>query len=82
MVYRPNERGGIETVDQLLAYVREELRSIAKESSETTTLELRLIYAAPTRPREGMLVAADGTSWNPGGGKGIYAYLGGAWVKL
>lgn len=37
---------------------------------------------APTKPREGMIYGADGTNWNPGTGKGIYAYYGGAWVKL
>lgn len=39
-------------------------------------------FAAPAKPRPGMLVNADGTSWNPGGGAGMYQYLGGAWVKL
>ena len=38
--------------------------------------------AAPARPREGLIVFADGTEWNPGGGKGAYQYLSGAWVKL
>lgn len=45
--------------------------------------QLRTLYAAPAKPREGMVVKADGTTWNPGGtGAGIYAYVGGAWVKL
>lgn len=38
--------------------------------------------AAPARPREGMTANADGTNWNPGGGAGLYQYLGAAWVKL
>lgn len=38
--------------------------------------------AAPKRPREGLIVNANGTTWNPGGGAGLYQYLGGAWVKL
>lgn len=37
---------------------------------------------APAKPREGMLVVADGTNWNPGSGKGAYEYLNGAWHKL
>ena len=37
---------------------------------------------APKKPREGMIVIADGTNWNPGSGKGAYEYKSGAWVKL
>lgn len=39
-------------------------------------------YVAPDKPREGMLRFADGTSWNPGSGRGLYQYVSGAWVKL
>ena len=40
-------------------------------------------FAAPKRPREGMVAnASGGTGWHPGGGAGLYQYLGGAWVKL
>ena len=39
-------------------------------------------YVAPTKPREGDLRLADGTSWNPGSGAGFYGYYGSAWVKL
>ena len=38
--------------------------------------------AAPAKPREGMIVVADGTNWNPGSGKGAYEYKSGSWVKL
>lgn len=39
-------------------------------------------YVAPTRPREGDFVFADGTTWDPGSGRGLYQYVSGAWVKL
>ena len=45
-------------------------------------VQLKVRYTEPTRPREGMVVHADGTSWNPGGGKGFYGYTSGAWAKL
>jgi hypothetical protein len=38
--------------------------------------------AAPVKPREGQIVVADGTNWNPGAGKGAYEYRSGAWAKL
>ena len=34
------------------------------------------------KPRDGDIRYADGTNWNPGGGIGIYAYIGGSWTKL
>lgn len=82
MVYVPSVKPSISTLDELRVYLEEELKKLADESAETTALELRPIYAAPTRPREGMIVSADGVSWNPGAGAGAYEYKGGAWVKL
>lgn len=44
---------------------------------------LEVHHSVPVRPREGMVVFADGTDWNPGGGGiGVYAYHGAAWNKL
>ena len=43
---------------------------------------LDTLNAVPIRPREGMVVKANGTTWNPGAGAGVYAYVGAAWVKL
>ena len=39
-------------------------------------------YVAPAKPREGLVVLADGVSFNPGAGAGFYGYRGGAWRKL
>jgi hypothetical protein len=47
-----------------------------------TEVKLQVLTAPPEKPREGWLVRADGTAWNPGAGAGVYTYLGGAWVKL
>ena len=45
-------------------------------------LMLEMQYVAPTKFRDGMVVLADGTQWDPGSGAGVYAYYGSAWVKL
>ena len=38
--------------------------------------ELQVVrYAAPPKPREGTFVFADGTTWNPGSGRGLYQYV-------
>lgn len=45
-------------------------------------LQLDTLYAAPKKYREGTLVKADGTSWNPGSGAGVYCYRAAAWRFL
>ena len=48
-----------------------------------TELRLIVLHAAPERPREGVIVCADGTDWAPDvNGPGVFAYLGAAWVRL
>lgn len=81
MAYVPGSRA-IYGLDDLRLYVDEELTRLAKELGETTALENRPVSVAPTRPREGMIVFADGTSWDPGNGAGSYEYIGGVWRPL
>lgn len=71
-----------ESFDDLSAFLSRELQRIAESQSETIAVELRPIFAPPQNPREGMIVFADGVTWNPGAGAGSYEYRGGAWVKL
>jgi hypothetical protein len=68
----------------LRAWLADQLRRIADELSapSVTRLNLAQMNAAPTKYRDGDIVYADGTNWNPGSGQGIYARYGGAWVKL
>lgn len=40
------------------------------------------LYVAPKKPREGLTVKADGVSFNPGAGAGLYQYRSGAWVLV
>lgn len=82
MPYVPTAMPPVESLEALRAYVEEELRSIAREMSETVAVDLRPVFVAPTRPRNGMIVYADGTTWNPGAGEGVYARENGVWVKL
>jgi len=64
------------------AYLEQELLAISRTFAEVTELELRPIFAPPQKPRDGMIVYADGTTWNPGAGEGPYSYVNGAWVKM
>jgi hypothetical protein len=60
-----------------------ELQDLVRALNEPQAfLQLQVLNVAPAKPRDGMVAVADGTNWNPGGGAGIYARIGGAWVKL
>lgn len=41
-----------------------------------------VVYAPPPKPRAGMRRYADGTSWNPGSGAGLYRFDGADWKFL
>ena len=46
-------------------------------------LRLGVRTAAPSNPQSGDVVYADGTSWDPGSGEGIYRYsVAGSWVFI
>lgn len=63
--------------------MQQELQNISRainEGNEFVLLEMR--YAAPAKPRDGMVVLADGTTWNPGSGGGFYGYRAGSWRFL
>lgn len=78
----PAPRGA--TVDELAFYVQEQLEILSAllQGMNVTAIQLAVLNVAPTRPREGLVVFADGTNWNPGSGKGVYVYASSAWVKL
>ncbi len=82
MVYYPSRPASITDLESLWRYIDEELNHISREFGEMSTVELRASNAEPAKPREGMLVYADGVNWDPGSGTGVYVYSGGAWVKL
>jgi hypothetical protein len=83
MAYSPKSPPTITTLSELRDYVEDELQQLAVElESASRVVLLEVVNAAPVKPREGMLVYADGTHFNPGSGRGTYEYRGGAWVKL
>lgn len=61
----------------------EEFSKIA-QAMETADpfLFLDTLYAAPKKYREGMICKADGTTWNPGSGAGVYCFRAGSWRFL
>lgn len=82
MTYNPARISDIAGVEELRRYVEEELEKISKEFNETIALDLRTVHQEPKRPREGMIVSADGSDWNPGAGGGAYEFVGGVWRRV
>jgi hypothetical protein len=69
--------------DGISAYLSSELQAIARAfTSQVPFIYLQTVNVAPTKPRVGLCVLADGTHWNPGSGAGVYCYRGGAWTFL
>jgi hypothetical protein len=82
MPYSPQPATGIRNPEELRQWLEDELRNIALAINEMQVIDLRPIFREPDRIRDGMLIFADGVSFNPGAGAGTYERRGGAWVKL
>jgi len=83
MGYTPLSPSGLNDLDGVRSWVEGELLAIAQADTDKTQIPLQPIYVAPDKPRDGMIVYADGTHFNPTGeGAGTYEYSGGAWRKF
>lgn len=67
---------------EISAWAFRELMRISAVMEIALARNVEFYNHPPAKPREGMIVGADGTNWNPGSGKGIYAYYSGAWNYL
>lgn len=81
-IYTPQKAPEAQDIPSLMQWVEQEFLAIQQSMQETRELELRPSFAEPSKPREGMIVYADGTLWNPGSGEGPYVYRNGVWVAL
>ena len=67
---------------ELPRYLYDELLKIQAAIQSLADGHLDVSYAAPSKPRDGDIRYADGTTWNPGSGKGMYRYNGSTWTLL
>lgn len=67
---------------KVLEYVRRELEKLQETVTALKFHQLEPLHAEPERYRDGMVVYADGTDWDPGSGEGIYARYASAWHFL
>jgi hypothetical protein len=63
-------------------WLQKELEEISKNFNLQDLVQLATLGAPPAKPRNGMIVYANGSTWNPGGGEGYYGFRAGAWRKL
>lgn len=70
-------------VAALPSFLQQEFANVAQgASSAVESVRFRVLYAQPEKYAQGDVVYADGTTWNPGAGEGLYLRTSGAWVKL
>lgn len=82
-MYQPKYPPASPDVKALAQYVNDELQSVAQAQSDNVDfLQLNVLNKSPNKPRDGMVIVADGVNFNPGAGAGIYARIAGSWVKL
>jgi len=63
--------------------VEKEFERVERSLNEPLdVLYLRELYAEPTPLKNGLVAYADGTTWNPGSGRGVYIYKGSTWTLL
>ncbi len=67
---------------QGVVYLADRLQQIYAALKNLEAALFKFRAAAPEKPREGDLAAADGTNWNPGAGKGLYEYVDSLWAPL
>lgn len=74
----------ISDVNVLRRYLGEELEKVSNVVMQLAAGHFDVSYAPPPKPRLGDVRLADGTTWNPGSGRGFYWYddVGGVWTFL
>lgn len=82
MYSRVRYQGSTDDGAAVVDWIMGELESIEASFFDLDMILLVEQHVAPSKPRIGMTVLADGTDWNPGSGEGVYTYYNGAWRKL
>ena len=82
MAYLPTQCPPVTSLDELRRWVQDEFFHLAQSLTVVDGVTYNVLYTAPPGPVAGMTVFADGTTWNPGGGRGLYEYRVSSWVKL
>lgn len=82
MTYRRGNLPEGKNFETLLQFISTELEQLERSFTVSEFIRLKKLYAEPSRVYDGLVVYADGTTWDPGSGEGYYGYYGAAWHKL
>lgn len=82
MAYVPDSPAEFKTIQDMLSFVSKEHEKIAIAIGQCLPTQLTELHAEPAKLIDFMVVAADGTDWDPGSGQGVYTYYNAAWRKL
>jgi len=52
------------------------------DTAQFNSINLNELHTTPQKPRNGDIINADGTDYNPGSGQGIYHFNGTVYTKL
>jgi len=83
--YVPSSPAQIKSLEEMSRFLYQELNEVSTSIEDVEFALHQWIlksYSEPDKPREGMLVHADGTKWDPGSGHGIYFYDEDQWNFL
>ena len=75
--YTPeNPPAGEPTTSVVIEWAMRQFRLLSSLTDMLSEGQIEETRVAPTKPRNGMIRLADGTSWNPGAGRGVYWFDG------
>ncbi len=80
--YAPAEPPATQDAAEVLSWALRELQRVSIVLNNVAAGQVEICYAAPDKPRNGMIRYADGAAWNPGSGAGYYGFSNGAWRFL
>lgn len=80
--YAQGDMASIGNVDELREYLGRELQKLGALVNMLADGQIERSYAPPDKFKDGMIRYADGTSWDPGSGQGIYYFDGTTWQFL
>ncbi len=81
-MYSPKQPPGTEVLKDLADWAIDEFREVEKGFQDLDQIRLIKTHVEPSKKRDGDIVYADGSDWDPGAGEGIYQYYGGTWNKM
>lgn len=81
-MYTPANPPPTPDAKQITAWVYRELQRVSDALRVYDALRMNPLAVAPTKPRKGDIVYAEGTHWNPGSGEGVYVFDGSTWNML